>query len=318
MTVVTYEQLALNWKPDSRRDHVFNILAILMLLAFLLSGIFISSIPVPKTKHNTRILIPERVAKFITEKPKPKPKVQPQPVPKPPPIPSPLVRHKKPTQKKPLTKMEKKARKKASESGLLALTTQLSDLMDTKRVDKMVASKLHQAKNTSNAATVNSNVLTANSGKGSVGVRQDISSAGSGSGTKLDDNQLRLAKKLLASHGQVAIVSRHKSSDTSQDKVRGDHVRAEEDVAYVMDKHKSLLHALYRRARRVNPGLKGKIVLELTILPSGKVSRVRIVSRELKDPTLEHRLVERIKQFDFGARPVETLTVTIPVEFLPS
>jgi protein TonB len=318
MTVISYEQLALNWSPDSKRDHVFNMIAFIVLVGFLILGLVVSSISVPKIKHNARVLVPERVAKFITEKPKPKPKVQPQPVPKPLPIPSPLVRHKKPKQKKPLTKLEKKARKKASESGLLALTSQLSDLMDTKSVDKMVGGKIHNAKNVNKAATINANVLTANSGTGSAVVRQNVYSAGATQGTRLDDNQLKLAKKLLASHGQIQIVDKHKSNQSNASRIRGDNVRAEEDVAYVMDKHKSVLHSLYRRARRAHPGLKGKIVLELTILPSGKVSRVRIVSSELKDATLEQRLVERIKLFDFGARPVETLTVTIPVEFLPS
>ena len=100
--------------------------------------------------------------------------------------------------------------------------------------------------------------------------------------------------------------------------MRGDNLRSEEDVAYVMDKHKSMLHSLYRRARRTHPGLKGKIILEITILPSGKVSKVRIVSSELHDKSLEQDLVARVRMFDFGSRTVEALTVTIPVEFLPS
>lgn len=318
MSTITYEQLALGWKPDSRRDHVFNVLAILVLFGFLVLGIVVSMIPVPKQKHNAPVRVPERVAKFITEKPRPKPKSVQLPVPKPLPVPSPLVRAKKPEQKKPLTKIEKKARKKAAESGLLALTSQLSDLMDTKSVDKMVGSKFRSTKNANLAASVNGNVLSAESGKGSSGVRHDVYSAGTNTGTKLDDNQLKLAKKLLASHGQIAIIDKNNSKSSSQSQARDENVRAEEDVAYVMDKHKSMLHALYRRARRVNPGLKGKIVLELTILPSGKVARVRILSSELMDRTLEDQLVERIRQFDFGARPVETLTVTIPVVFLPS
>lgn len=318
MAVMTYDQLALSWRPDSRRDHVFNLVAFCILAGFMILGIIISSIPVPEQKHETRILVPERVAKFITEKPKPKPKVVVQTEPKPLPVPSPLIRPKKLEHKKPLTKIEKQARKKASESGLLALTSQLSDLMDTKSVDKMVGSKIHEAKSINKAAGVNSNVLNAKTATGSNGVRQDVYSTGAAQQTSLDDNQLKLAKKLLASHGQLATLEDRGAKDQNRRQTRGDNVRAEEDVAYIMDEHKSMLHALYRRARRTNPGLKGKIVLELTILPSGKVSRVRIVTSELKDRVLEQQLVERIRQFDFGAHHVETLTVTIPVEFLPS
>ena len=319
MAVITYEQLALGWKPDSRRDHIFNIIAICVLAVFLISGAILSSIPVPKPQRDVRVPVPERVAKFITEKPKPKPKEIHRTIPKPPPpLPKPLVRREKPEHKKPLTKLEKKARKKAEESGLLALTSQLSDLMDTRSIDKQVAGRVHASRGGDQAATVDSNVLSANSGQGSGGAGKSIASATTGQTTRLDDNQMKLAKKLLASHGRVTTVAADKSARQEAQAERGDNLRAEEDVAYIMDKHKSVLHALYRRARRSNPGLKGKIVLELTILPSGKVAKVRIVSSELHNHTLEESLVSRIRQFDFGARPVETLTVTIPVVFLPS
>ena len=99
---------------------------------------------------------------------------------------------------------------------------------------------------------------------------------------------------------------------------RGDNVRSEEDVIFVMDQNKSKLHSIYRRARRGHPGLKGKIVLEITIAPSGKVLKVRIKSSELNDSKLESRLVARIKRFDFGSNSVEEVTVLFPIEFLPS
>jgi hypothetical protein len=41
-------------------------------------------------------------------------------------------------------------------------------------------------------------------------------------------------------------------------------------------------------------------------------------SSELNAPELEASLVARIKQFDFGKRQGVPLTVTTPVEFLPS
>lgn len=320
MAVSTYEQLALGWSPESKRDHIFNIIAAFVFVGFISAGIILSSIPVPKEKRDTRLLVPERVAKFITEKPKPKPKPKeaPRQIPIPPPLPKPIIQRRKPEPSKPLTKIEKKARKTAENSGLLALTNQLSDLIDTQNVDRMVGNKIQKSSNNTKAAEVSSDVLTAGSGRGSAGVNQNIHAAGSGRSAKLDNNQRQLASKLLASHGEIAAHTKNTNDTGGTSNVRGDNVRAEEDVAYIMDEHKSILHALYRRARRSNPGLKGKIVLEITILPSGKVSNIRIVSSELKDQTLEARLLERIKQFNFGARPVETLTVTVPVVFLPS
>jgi len=320
MSVVTYEELALGWRPDNRRDRVFNIIAIIVLVIFTTGGMYLSSIPVPKQKRERMIPVPERIARFISERPKPKPKPRLQVTPIPPPPLPPQFRRKRSAPAKPLTKVEKKARKKAESSGLLALTKQLSDLMDTQGVDKMVGRKLHRT-SASRAASVDSTVLTAAAGKGNTTVSQNLRGDGTGTGARLDNNQRQLAQRLLASHGEIAT---HTDSSVAGTKgarsatVRGDNLRSEEDVAYIMDRHKSMLHSLYRRARRTHPGLKGKIVLEITILPSGKVSKIRIVSSELHDKSLERDLVSRIKLFDFGAKPVETLTLTIPVEFLPS
>lgn len=317
MGFATYEDMALRWQPESNRDHIFNILAVLVLAGFLSIGIIASSITLPKHKREKRVHVPERVARYINERPKPKVKPVPKEIPKPLPPPIPLVRHRKKVPSKPLTKIEKKARKKAENSGLLALTKQLSGLMDTSNVNKMVNNKLHHSHNAEAEASVNSKILTSNTGKGSVAVNQDIH-GGSGHGARLDNNQQRLARRLLASHGEIANPAIAHADTTTRGKQRGDNLRSEEDVAYIMDRHKSMLHSLYRRARRTHPGLKGKIVLEITILPSGKVSKVRVVSSELHDQALEQNLIARIRQFDFGARPVEVLTVTIPVEFLPS
>ncbi len=312
MSVVTYEQLALGWHPDSRQDRRFNVALIIALVVSLMVGFTLTSIPIPKEQRDVKVKVPERVAKYITAKPKPKPKVIPEP-PKPKPIPKPKFERKKVEEKKPLTKIEKKARKKAEESGLLALTKELSDLVDTASVDSMVNKKIN--KNAKQAkTTVNTDILTANSGKGSGGVSQQVR-GGTGSTARLDDNQRQLARKLLASKGNIADKP---AAGSSQGKSKGQTVRSEEDVAYVMDKHKSMLHAIYRRALRKNPGLRGKIVLEITILPSGKVSKVRIKSSELKDASLEASLLARIRQFDFGSGATKSLTVTIPVEFLPS
>ena len=60
------------------------------------------------------------------------------------------------------------------------------------------------------------------------------------------------------------------------------------------------------------------MVLELKIAPSGAVTDCRIVSTELKAEELEKKLLARIRQFDFGAKDVEVMVVSWPVDFLPS
>jgi outer membrane biosynthesis protein TonB len=94
--------------------------------------------------------------------------------------------------------------------------------------------------------------------------------------------------------------------------------RSLEDVKLVFERNKGAIYAIYNRALRDDPGLQGKVVLELKIAPSGEVSGLRLVSSELKNEELEKRLLARIRSFDFGAKDVEVLVVTWPVDFLPS
>jgi len=75
---------------------------------------------------------------------------------------------------------------------------------------------------------------------------------------------------------------------------------------------------LYSRALRDNPALQGKVVLEVTIAPSGEITQCRMVSSELGDPELERKLVARVKMFRFESRDVATMTTTKPIEFFPA
>jgi protein TonB len=69
---------------------------------------------------------------------------------------------------------------------------------------------------------------------------------------------------------------------------------------------------------RDDPALSGKVVLEITISPSGDITAARIVSSELKDPEFEAKLLARIRLFKFEAKDVATLTATKPIDFFPA
>jgi TonB family protein len=94
--------------------------------------------------------------------------------------------------------------------------------------------------------------------------------------------------------------------------------RSLEDIRLVFERHKGAIYAIYQRALRDEPSLQGKVVLELKIAPNGEVAALRLVSSELKAAELEAKLLARIRQFDFGAKDVEVMVVTWPVDFLPS
>jgi TonB family protein len=109
-----------------------------------------------------------------------------------------------------------------------------------------------------------------------------------------------------------------KTGGTVQRGGSGKASRSIEEIKLVFEKNKGAIYAIYNRALREDPGLQGKVVLELKIAPGGNVLDCRIVSSELKSPELESKLLARIRQFDFGAKDVDQMNVTWPVDFLPS
>jgi TonB family protein len=94
--------------------------------------------------------------------------------------------------------------------------------------------------------------------------------------------------------------------------------RSIEEIKLVFERNKGAIYAIYNRALREEPALQGRVVLELKIAPAGQVTDLRIVSSELRSQELERKLLARIRQFDFGAKDVDFMTVTWPVDFLPS
>jgi periplasmic protein TonB len=94
--------------------------------------------------------------------------------------------------------------------------------------------------------------------------------------------------------------------------------RSIEEIKLVFERNKGAIYAIYNRALREEPGLQGKVVLELKIAPSGQVLECRIVSSELGSQELNSKLLARIRQFEFGAKDVDVMVVSWPVDFLPS
>ena len=237
---------------------------------------------------------------------------------------------KRPDIQKPLTDSQKQAREKAATSGLLALSSELSDLMDSSPSAAAIAGKkINRSADSGAAATIDTGVLAATTT--STGAAPSITIAQNSpttiSSSKLTEQaRVDIAQVLATGEGgsaTAAAAAAEKPAATSNETAPSkagpvSYSRSQEDIAFVMDRNKGRLHSVYRQARRSNPGLKGKIVFDITILPSGEVAEVIIRSSELNNPRLESRLVSRIKNFDFGEREGDSITVTYPVEFLPS
>lgn len=318
MNITTYQNLALSWQPTNKGDRLFQVLAVTCVLLLLLAGFIVSSIDLPEQSRAAKQTVPERVAKFITEreKPEPPPKVVPKPVaPKPvapPPVAeTPKIERQRPRElAEPVTEAQKKARDKAAQSGLLAHMGDLNDLIDTPAVSAQVKRSINASTAAKDTAGHSAEVFSAKASAGSGGVDASRYAASAGT-TQLSAAELASAREQLAASAGALAADDSARSDAATNS------RSEEEITLVMDRQKGQLQALYNRARRANPALKGKLVLAITILPSGVVDQVRVISSELNDNTLESRIVARVKTFQFAAREVATVTVNYPIEFLP-
>ncbi|WP_298832516.1 AgmX/PglI C-terminal domain-containing protein [uncultured Piscinibacter sp.] len=95
--------------------------------------------------------------------------------------------------------------------------------------------------------------------------------------------------------------------------------RTDEEIQIVFDRYKAALYRIYNRELRNDPSLKGKMVLQLTIEPDGRVSACSVKSTDLNSPALSGEVVDRVLKFNFGAKEgVPSLTIVYPIDFLPA
>ncbi len=319
MTAIQYKKLALDWQPDAASTKGFYRILGVVLLSAIVIAIPLTFIKVPSENKRQRADVPDRVADFIARKEKPKPPPVPEKKPPPPkPVEPPPVEKNEVAQeitkqrdqeRKPLTESEVRARKVAEKSGLLALANELNDLIDTKDVSAGLSKNLSADANGADDANViashNSDSLSATQSGGKVDAQ---SYAGSVAKTDID---ARVIGKDFTKHKEKAVAK------AAAVKAQGGG-SAEENVTIVFDKNKGSLYSLYERERRNTQGLQGKIVLQITISPAGDVVDVKIISSELNSPELESRILSRVKNFKFNINTTKDITVTYPIEFLPS
>jgi outer membrane biosynthesis protein TonB len=73
----------------------------------------------------------------------------------------------------------------------------------------------------------------------------------------------------------------------------------------------------YEKELKLNPSLKGKIVVRFMIMPTGRVSEVGIDSTTMKNADVEACIVSRVKAWSFPVKPEEPAPVTFPFVFSP-
>lgn len=274
--------------------------------------------PPPKPIETPKQDTPEKALKPTREevkKPEPKPEthIETKPEPKPqPPVPTPAqaAAPTAPTAADRAAAIEA-ARAKARSTGLLAMQDELAELRNAAPTETIKPNQPLQAGAQTARVINNPSALMA---------RATTSSAAASA--SVGNFQRDTAGKALAGRSTTTVTSKPElaAADTPADtkKRGGPSGRSESEIQRVFDANKASIFTLYRMALRNNPALQGKVVLRLTIDPGGRVTECSIVSSELNDATLEGKLVSRVKMFDFGAKDVETTTVTYPIDFVPN
>lgn len=301
----------LPWTPSPAEERRFRRVLGAALGLFIGFGIVIPMLPDRPRSAETAPPVPERVVEFLLERPKPKPEPKPIELPPPPkPVEVPRVERQVETPA-PVAQAEPRPdpRQKAQQSGLLALSDQLAELRDLEVTRDVPARSLNAG--SGEKTRVDRAILTAKTGSGSGGIAVSEASRGFGGGsTGLKGHA---TAKVSGSAPAVAAAPEAQRSGKS-----GKAARTREEVELVFDRNKAAIYALYSRALRDNPALQGKVVLEVTIAPSGEVTDARVVSSDLGDPELERKLVARVKMFRFEDRDVAVMTTTKPIEFFPA
>ena len=90
-----------------------------------------------------------------------------------------------------------------------------------------------------------------------------------------------------------------------------------ESIRRVFERHKGAIYAIYNRALRQDPEIRGKYVFHIVIEPSGEISKIELVSSELGNVKLEKKLLTRIRGIDFGPDDVLATPVNYKFDFLP-
>lgn len=298
-----YRLYELPWSPTEEVERRFRVILRNAFIVFALLALLITLLPTPEKTLVKAPEIPDRIVKLVIEKkpppPPPPPKVEPKETPKP-------VEKIEPKPQPP----KPDARQKAQNSGLLKLQDQLADLRDNSVLDKAAMTKNLSGKVGETTSSERS-LITSKVGASSGGINTSALSRGygSGAGSLTGHTTTQVTSSTLAAQADDGVKRGSGSTKAA---------RSREEIELIFDRNKGAIYALYSRALRDNPELKGKVVLELTIAPTGEITQCRVVSSELNNEELERKLVARVKSFRFEARDVETITTTKPIDFFPA
>lgn len=318
MDIPYYREYELPWTADSAQERKFRRLMLIGLAIAAGLALLWPWLPVPDRDPYEAEEIPPRMAQLLLEE-RPPPPPPPQPEPEPEPLPEeaepvPVAEtpapepEPEPAPEPPPVDRTAEARERA-QAALLPFTEDLASLRDNNVLERVSDSRPLTA-SVGEAARNERSMITSSAGQASRGINTAAMSRNTG-GSGLGDRDTTQVDNPVAGIGSAGGDARRSGSS-------GKASRSREEIELVFDRNKGAIFALYNRALRQDPTLEGKLVLRLTIAPSGEVTFCEVVSSELNDSELERKLVQRVRLFRFEAKDVEAITTTKPIDFFPA
>lgn len=327
---IPYRVTAMPWSFQGEDERRFRkILFVILSFAIAFGGL----IPVlrPPVEKSMGIVVPERIARIIKKKQEAKQEEAKQAT-------------KQEEQKTPEKTEEKKA-EKVAEKPLEKTSENIAEATPSAETLKPEVTEVQKPRSTVENKGVlafknNLSGLMDDSAQMKIGADARISSKGDrGSGASRQHSVI--VSQATGGGANAPTISRQTETGGSQritgEGVKFSHVesglsgsdrplskgagpsRTDEEIQIVFDRYKSALYRLYNRELRVNPTLRGNMVLRIVIEPDGRVSACTVKTTDLASPTFSADIVNRVLNFNFGPKEgVPAITILYPIDFLPT
>jgi outer membrane biosynthesis protein TonB len=310
------------WARGLDEDHRFRKALAASVLVCLMASLLVSIVDLPIPDRATLTEVPERVAKLVREEKTPPPPPAPVQEPVAPdeelPEPEPELAEEQPPDEIPesieqpiVAEVEEPdTREQVKSKGILAFRDSFASRANIRPT-----------------AQLGSQARVSNAGMNAVGRPErsmvSTSAPGSSGGINLAALSRDVGGGGQAIEGvQVTRVASAIGGDGGPDRpLSGGALsgRTDEEIQIIFDRYKAALYRLYNRELRKDPTLRGQLILRLTIEPDGSVSLCQLQSSDMEAPVLARQVVDRVRNFDFGAKDgIVAMTIIYPIDFLPA
>jgi len=320
-----YRSLIMPWARGCEEDQRFQRSLAASVVLCVLTSLLFSVVDLPIPERAEVIKVPERVAKLVREEMRRPPtpvEEETVVVDEDVPDPEPEIPEEQPPEKLQESAQqglvaeadEPKPREAVKSKGILAFRESFANRANLRpMVDLGSAEKFSNAGDAAAGRPQRSMVTSmapgSSGGINLASISRDVGGGGGGGGGMAGVRATRVASSI---GGNGSGNGRPLSGGASAG-------RTDEEIQIVFDRYKAALYRLYNRELRKDPTLRGQLVLRMTIEPDGSVSFCTLQSTDMNAPTLADQIVNRVRNFDFGAKEdIVAVTIVYPIDFLPA